>query len=304
MLDIRTLKPLDEDALLASAAKTGRVVIVQEAPRTAGYGAELAAILAEKAILDLHGPVLRVTGYDVPVPVLADRGRVHAVGRAGRRRGPRAARVLSGWRAASALARARPVGLLPPRCGQPASPCAGTTRASASCRSRACRIAPRRCPTRRSTPGAGSRSCPSPTTSTTRNAVGDLERGADAAGSATCRARPPRSSGGRAGRLALASRGRFARADRPARRLGEAGPDRFRRRGLRVQASGSRGGTDRGRGRALARRGGPGDRRGRPARRDPDGQDDGRDPFAGGGQGRAHPRRRRATSSPSGPCSS
>jgi pyruvate/2-oxoglutarate/acetoin dehydrogenase E1 component len=68
VLDIRTLKPLDEEALLASAAKTGRVVIVQEAPRTAGYGAELAAILAEKAILDLRGPVLRVTGYDVPYP--------------------------------------------------------------------------------------------------------------------------------------------------------------------------------------------------------------------------------------------
>ena len=68
VLDIRTLKPLDEDALLTSAAKTGRVVIVQEAPRTLGYAAELAAILAEKAILDLRGPVLRVTGYDVPYP--------------------------------------------------------------------------------------------------------------------------------------------------------------------------------------------------------------------------------------------
>jgi pyruvate dehydrogenase E1 component beta subunit len=68
VLDIRTLKPLDEEALLASAAKTGRVVIVQEAPRTCGYAAELAAILAEKAILDLQGPVLRVTGYDVPYP--------------------------------------------------------------------------------------------------------------------------------------------------------------------------------------------------------------------------------------------
>jgi pyruvate dehydrogenase E1 component beta subunit len=68
VLDIRTLKPLDEDALLASAAKTGSVVIVQEAPRTCGYAAELAAILAEKAILDLRGPVLRVTGYDVPYP--------------------------------------------------------------------------------------------------------------------------------------------------------------------------------------------------------------------------------------------
>jgi pyruvate dehydrogenase E1 component beta subunit len=68
VLDIRTLKPLDEESLLASAAKTGRVVLVQEAPRTCGYAAELAAILAEKAILDLHGPVLRVTGYDVPYP--------------------------------------------------------------------------------------------------------------------------------------------------------------------------------------------------------------------------------------------
>jgi pyruvate dehydrogenase E1 component beta subunit len=68
VLDIRSLKPLDEDALLASAAKTGRVAIVQEAPRVCGFAAELAAILAEKAILDLKAPVLRVTGYDVPYP--------------------------------------------------------------------------------------------------------------------------------------------------------------------------------------------------------------------------------------------
>src|SRR4029079_18483970 len=68
VLDVRTLKPLDEEALLASAAKTGRVVIVQEAPRTCGYAAELAAILAEKAILDLRAPVVRVTGYHVPYP--------------------------------------------------------------------------------------------------------------------------------------------------------------------------------------------------------------------------------------------
>src|SRR3954449_364612 len=68
VLDIRSLKPLDEDALLASASKTGRVVIVQEAPRTVGFAAELAAILAEKAMLDLRGPVLRVTGFDVPYP--------------------------------------------------------------------------------------------------------------------------------------------------------------------------------------------------------------------------------------------
>ena len=68
VLDLRSLKPLDEAALLASAAKTGRVVLVQEAPRTCGYAAELAAILAEKALLDLLAPVLRVTGYDVPYP--------------------------------------------------------------------------------------------------------------------------------------------------------------------------------------------------------------------------------------------
>ena len=68
VIDVRTLKPLDEETLLASVAKTGRAVIVQEAPRIAGFGAEIAALLAEKAILDLRGPVLRVTGYDVPFP--------------------------------------------------------------------------------------------------------------------------------------------------------------------------------------------------------------------------------------------
>jgi pyruvate/2-oxoglutarate/acetoin dehydrogenase E1 component len=68
VVDLRTLKPLDEDTLLASVAKTGRVVIVQEAPRVAGFAAEIAAVIAEKAILDLRGPVLRVTGFDVPYP--------------------------------------------------------------------------------------------------------------------------------------------------------------------------------------------------------------------------------------------
>jgi pyruvate/2-oxoglutarate/acetoin dehydrogenase E1 component len=68
IVDIRSLRPLDEVAILASVAKTGRVVIVHEAPRTAGFGAELAALLAEQAIFDLKAPVLRVTGYDVPYP--------------------------------------------------------------------------------------------------------------------------------------------------------------------------------------------------------------------------------------------
>ena len=68
MLDLRTLKPLDEESLLASVRRTGRCVVVQEAPRTCGFASEVAALLAEQAILDLHGPVLRVTGYDVPYP--------------------------------------------------------------------------------------------------------------------------------------------------------------------------------------------------------------------------------------------
>ena len=68
ILDLRSLKPLDEDALLSSVAKTGRAVIVQEAPRVSGFAGEIAAILAEKAIFDLRAPVLRVTGYDVPYP--------------------------------------------------------------------------------------------------------------------------------------------------------------------------------------------------------------------------------------------
>ena len=68
VIDLRTLKPLDEDTVLDSVRKTGRAVVVQEAARTCGFGAEVAAILAEKAIFDLRGPVVRVTGYDVPYP--------------------------------------------------------------------------------------------------------------------------------------------------------------------------------------------------------------------------------------------
>jgi pyruvate/2-oxoglutarate/acetoin dehydrogenase E1 component len=68
VVDIRSLRPLDESTILESVAKTGRVVIVHEAPRTAGFGAELAALIAEKAIFDLQAPILRVTGFDVPYP--------------------------------------------------------------------------------------------------------------------------------------------------------------------------------------------------------------------------------------------
>jgi pyruvate dehydrogenase E1 component beta subunit len=68
VIDLRTLVPFDQEAILASVRKTGRVVIVHEAPRTSGFGAELAATIAEKAILHLEAPILRVTGFDTPFP--------------------------------------------------------------------------------------------------------------------------------------------------------------------------------------------------------------------------------------------
>jgi pyruvate dehydrogenase E1 component beta subunit len=68
VLDLRTLRPLDRPGLLAAVRRTGRLVVVQEAPRTAGFAAEVAAIAAEEAMLDLHAPIERVTGYDVAFP--------------------------------------------------------------------------------------------------------------------------------------------------------------------------------------------------------------------------------------------
>jgi len=68
VIDLRTLLPLDAEAVLASVRRTGRVVIVHEAPRTCGFGAELAALIAEQALTSLQAPVLRVTGYDTPFP--------------------------------------------------------------------------------------------------------------------------------------------------------------------------------------------------------------------------------------------
>jgi pyruvate dehydrogenase E1 component beta subunit len=68
VLDLRTIKPLDEEAVLASVRKTGRLVVVHEASRMCGVGAEIAAIVAEKAFGALKAPILRLTGPDVPVP--------------------------------------------------------------------------------------------------------------------------------------------------------------------------------------------------------------------------------------------
>jgi pyruvate dehydrogenase E1 component beta subunit len=68
VVDLRSLVPLDEKAVLASVVKTGRAVIVHEAARFCGFGAELAAVLAEKAFYSLKAPIARVTGYDTPFP--------------------------------------------------------------------------------------------------------------------------------------------------------------------------------------------------------------------------------------------
>jgi 2-oxoisovalerate dehydrogenase E1 component beta subunit len=68
VIDVRTLVPLDEETILKSVKKTGRVVIVYEAPRTGGFGGEISAIIAEKALEYLEAPVYRVTGFDTPFP--------------------------------------------------------------------------------------------------------------------------------------------------------------------------------------------------------------------------------------------
>jgi len=68
VLDLRSLQPLDLDAIVRSVAKTGRAVIVHEAPRTCGFGAELVALVQERCFLNLEAPIARVTGFDTPFP--------------------------------------------------------------------------------------------------------------------------------------------------------------------------------------------------------------------------------------------
>lgn len=74
VIDLMTLNPLDEETIFKSVKKTGRVVIVHEAPKTCGFGAELSATIAEDAMLYLKAPIMRITGYDVvmPLPKLED----------------------------------------------------------------------------------------------------------------------------------------------------------------------------------------------------------------------------------------
>jgi pyruvate dehydrogenase E1 component beta subunit len=88
VLDLATLKPLDDEAILASVARTGRCVVAHEAPVTAGLGAEIAALLAERGLLDLLAPVGRVAGWDTVMPLprleadyLPDRRRIVAAAR-------------------------------------------------------------------------------------------------------------------------------------------------------------------------------------------------------------------------------
>lgn len=68
VIDLRTLVPMDKDLILESVMKTGRVIIVHEAPRTLGMGAEISAMISERAIEYLYAPILRVTGPDSPFP--------------------------------------------------------------------------------------------------------------------------------------------------------------------------------------------------------------------------------------------
>lgn len=68
VIDLRSLYPLDRDAIAASVKKTGRAIIVHEAHKTAGVGAEIVALINDEALMYLRAPIQRITGFDVPVP--------------------------------------------------------------------------------------------------------------------------------------------------------------------------------------------------------------------------------------------
>jgi 2-oxoisovalerate dehydrogenase E1 component beta subunit len=68
IVDLRTLFPLDEETILESVARTGKAILLHEATRTGGIGAEIAAVLAERCFEYLDGPLIRVTAPDTPVP--------------------------------------------------------------------------------------------------------------------------------------------------------------------------------------------------------------------------------------------
>jgi pyruvate dehydrogenase E1 component beta subunit len=70
VIDLRTISPMDVEPIITSIRKTGRGVIVHEAPKTCGLGAEIIAQINEKALLSLQAPIERVTGFDIPVPLM------------------------------------------------------------------------------------------------------------------------------------------------------------------------------------------------------------------------------------------
>jgi pyruvate dehydrogenase E1 component beta subunit len=69
VIDLATLSPIDIDTILESVARTGRLVIVHEAAKNVGVGAEVAALVAEHALYDLQAPIQRVAGYDTVMPL-------------------------------------------------------------------------------------------------------------------------------------------------------------------------------------------------------------------------------------------
>jgi len=87
LIDLRTLWPLDIDCLVSSSKKTGRIVIVHEAPRTCGLGAEISSLLQERCFVYLQAPIKRVTGWDTPFPYILENEYL-----------PRAPRILQGIR--------------------------------------------------------------------------------------------------------------------------------------------------------------------------------------------------------------
>ncbi len=68
VVDLRTLWPVDIETIIGSVKKTGRLIIVHEAPKTCGFGSELVSLVCEKAFYHLEAPPVRVTGYDTPFP--------------------------------------------------------------------------------------------------------------------------------------------------------------------------------------------------------------------------------------------
>jgi pyruvate dehydrogenase E1 component beta subunit len=69
VIDLATISPIDEQTILESVEKTGRLVIVHEAPISGGVGGEIAALVAEKALYSLEAPIVRVAGWDTPMPL-------------------------------------------------------------------------------------------------------------------------------------------------------------------------------------------------------------------------------------------